>query len=71
MVRCLVPFATAAQQLQLRLPTLREWRLKRKNLEFVKVGHRVCVTQESIDSFITANIVPPSTLSGVARGGTR
>ena len=65
MVRCLVSFAIAAKQLQLRVPTLREWRLKRKNLEFVKVGRRVCVTQESIDRLVIANTIPPLTMSGI------
>ena len=55
----LVSLKRAARQLQVQVPTLRGWRLKRSHLEFVKVGGRVCVTQESIDEFVTANILLP------------
>ncbi len=39
-------------------PTLRDWFLKRKHLDFVKVGRAVCVTEESIERFIAANTIP-------------
>jgi excisionase family DNA binding protein len=61
----LVSVKTAAQQLQLRVSTLRDWRLKRKNLEFVKVGRRVCITQESIDRLVVNNTIPPLTMTGI------
>ncbi|MGA7560972.1 MAG: helix-turn-helix domain-containing protein [Terriglobales bacterium] len=48
----------AAERLGVKVPTLRDWFLKRKNLDFVKVGRAVCVTEESIDRFITANTIP-------------
>jgi hypothetical protein len=43
----------------LQIATLRDWRQKRAHLEFVKVGGRVCVTQESIDEFVAANTLQP------------
>jgi excisionase family DNA binding protein len=64
-VRPIVLVKDAAQQLQLRVSTLRDWRLKRKNLEFVKVGRRVCVTQESIDRLVSDNTIPPLTMTGI------
>jgi len=57
-VRHLVSLNDTAQQLKLQIATLRGWRLKRTHLEFVKVGGRVCATQESIDEFVTANSCP-------------
>lgn len=38
--------------------TLRDWFLKRKNLDFVKVGRAVCVTEDSIERLIQANFIP-------------
>jgi excisionase family DNA binding protein len=57
-MRKLVRLANAAEHLGLRKPTLREWYAKRKNLDFVKVGRAVCVTEESLDRFITENVRP-------------
>lgn len=54
-MRKLVRLANAAEFLGVRTPTLREWYAKRKNLDFVKAGRAVCVTEESIERFITEN----------------
>jgi hypothetical protein len=48
----------AADWLDLKVPTLRAWFLSRKNLDFVKCGRAVCVTEESIERFIEANTIP-------------
>jgi len=48
----------AAYRLGVRVATLRDWFLKRKHLDFVKAGRAVCVTEESIERFITANTIP-------------
>jgi excisionase family DNA binding protein len=54
-MRKLVRLANAAEFLGVRTPTLREWYVKRKHLDFVKAGRAVCVTEESIERFITEN----------------
>lgn len=54
-MRKLVRLANAAEFLGVRTPTLREWYVKRKNLDFVKAGRAVCVTEESIERFIAEN----------------
>jgi excisionase family DNA binding protein len=54
----LIRLAPAAERLGLKVPTLRDWFLKRKHLDFVKVGRGVAVTEESIDRFIAANTIP-------------
>jgi hypothetical protein len=54
-MRKLVRLANAAEFLGVRTPTLREWYAKRKNLDFVKAGRAVCVTEESIERFISEN----------------
>jgi excisionase family DNA binding protein len=61
----LVSLRTAARMLQLQVGTIRDWRLKRKYLTFVKVGRRVCVTQESIDRLVADNTIPPLTKTGI------
>jgi excisionase family DNA binding protein len=48
----------AAERLGIKPSTLRDWFMKRKNLDFVKVGRAVCVTEESIERFIIANTIP-------------
>jgi hypothetical protein len=58
-LRHLLSLMDAAQQLRLQIATLRDWRQKRTHLEFVKVGGRVCVTQESIDEFVAVNTLRP------------
>jgi hypothetical protein len=57
-VRRLIRLSNAADQLDIKPATLRDWFLKRKNLDFVKVGRAVCVTEESIERFIEANTIP-------------
>jgi excisionase family DNA binding protein len=54
-MRKLIRLANAAEFLGVRTPTLREWYVKRKNLDFVKAGRAVCVTEESIERFIAEN----------------
>jgi hypothetical protein len=47
----------AAPKLEAVLPaTLRDWFLKRKHLDFVTAGR--AVAEESIERFITANMIP-------------
>jgi excisionase family DNA binding protein len=57
-MRRLVRLSSAADRLGVKPSTLRDWFLKRKNLDFVKVGRAVCVTEESIERFIAANTIP-------------
>jgi hypothetical protein len=54
-MRKLIRLANAAECLGVRTPTLRDWYWKRKNLDFVKAGRAICVTEESIERFITEN----------------
>ncbi len=54
----------AAECLGVKESTLRDWFLKRKHLDFVKVGRAVCVTEDSIDRFITANTIPAREVNG-------
>jgi excisionase family DNA binding protein len=54
----LVRITLAAEQLGVRPSTLRDWFLKRKNLDFVKVGRAVCVTESSLEQFVAANTIP-------------
>jgi len=55
----LIRLASTAERLGVKVPTLRDWHLKRKHLDLVKVGRAVCVTEESIERFIQANLIPP------------
>lgn len=55
----LIKLKDAAPQLQVTVATLRGWRLRRAHLEFVKVGGRLCVTQESVEQFVLLNMLPP------------
>lgn len=48
----------AADRLGLKLSTLRDWRLKRKYLDFVEIGRAVAVTEESLERLIQANLIP-------------
>lgn len=57
-MRRLLRLNAAAERLGLKVPTLRDWFLKRKHLDYVKVGRAVCVTEESIERFIAANTIP-------------
>jgi excisionase family DNA binding protein len=54
----LVRLDGAAERLGIKKATLRDWFLKRKNLDFVKVGRAVCVTEESIERLIESNFAP-------------
>jgi len=54
----LVRLTPAAERLGIKPATLRDWFLKRKNLDFVKVGRAVCVAEDSIDRYIAANTIP-------------
>ena len=54
----LVRLSNAANRLDVKPSTLRDWFLKRKHLDFVKVGRAVCVTEESIERLIAANTIP-------------
>jgi hypothetical protein len=51
----LVTLRNAAEQLNLSLAALPDWRFQRKHLDFVKVGGTVRVTQSSIDKLIEHN----------------
>ncbi len=62
--RKLIRLNGAAERLDLQPSTLRDWFLKRKNLDFVKAGRAVCVTEESLERFIDANTI----LAREARG---
>ena len=57
-MRRVIRLCSASERLGVKVPTLRDWFLKRKNLDFVKVGRAVCVTEESIERFIAANTIP-------------
>jgi excisionase family DNA binding protein len=53
-----IRLSNAAERLGVKTPTLRDWFLKRKYLDFVKIGRAVCVTEDSIERFIVANTIP-------------
>lgn len=57
-MRRLVRLSNAAERLDVKPSTLRDWFLKRKHLDFVKAGRAVCVTEESIERFIQSNLIP-------------
>jgi len=54
----LVSLKEAAQQLGISIAALRDWRFRRKHLDFVKVGRAVRVAQNSIDKFIERQTLP-------------
>jgi len=54
----LLRLPVAADRLGLKLSTLRDWRLKRKYLDFVEIGRAVAVTEESLERLIQANLIP-------------
>lgn len=60
MVRKVVTLHDASQQLGVSVSTIRDWRLRRKHLDFVKVGRAVRVLQSSIDRLIETQTVPAS-----------
>jgi len=49
----------AAECLGVKPATIRSWILRRENLEIVKVGRLVRITETSIQKFIDANTIPP------------
>jgi excisionase family DNA binding protein len=57
-MRKLIRLSTAAERLGVKTSTLRDWFLKRKHLDFVKAGRAVCVTEDSLERFIDANLIP-------------
>ena len=56
----LVTITEAAQQLGITIAAIRDWRFRRKYLDFVKVGRVVRISQSSIDRFIEAQTIPPT-----------
>jgi excisionase family DNA binding protein len=58
-MRKLIRLSNAAERLGVKPSTLRDWFLKRKYLDFVKAGRAVCVTEDSLERFIDANLIPP------------
>jgi excisionase family DNA binding protein len=54
----LVTLNEAAQQLGVSIAAVRDWRFRRKHLDFVKVGRSVRVLQNSIDNLIERQTVP-------------
>ena len=56
----LVTLNEAAQQLGISIAAGRDWRFRRKHLDFVKVGRAVRVLQNSIDQLIEHQTVPAS-----------
>jgi excisionase family DNA binding protein len=57
-MRKLITLAEAAEQLGVTLAAIRDWRFRRKHLDFVKVGRAVRVLQSSIDNYIDRQTVP-------------
>jgi excisionase family DNA binding protein len=53
----LVRLEEAAQQLNISIAAVRDWRFRRKHLDFVKVGRAVRVLQNSIDKLIERQTV--------------
>ena len=54
----LVTLNEASQQLGITVAAIRDWRFRRKYLDFVKVGRSVRVLQSSIDKLIESQTVP-------------
>jgi excisionase family DNA binding protein len=54
----LVTLKEASQQLGVSLAAIRDWRFRRKHLDFVKIGRAVRVLQSSIDKMIERQTVP-------------
>jgi excisionase family DNA binding protein len=55
----LVTLTEASQQLGVSLAAIRDWRFRRKHLDFVKVGRSVRVLQSSIDRLVESQTMPP------------
>jgi hypothetical protein len=54
----LVTLNEAARQLGISIAAVRDWRFRRKHLDFVKVGRAVRVLQNSIDKMIERQTIP-------------
>ncbi|MCU1300240.1 MAG: hypothetical protein JWQ87_524 [Candidatus Sulfotelmatobacter sp.] len=54
----LVTLDEASQQLGITIAAVRDWRFRRKHLDFVKVGRAVRVLQSSIDNLIESQTMP-------------
>lgn len=54
----LVTLEETAKQLNISIGAVRDWRFRRKYLDFVKVGRVVRVLQSSIDSLIERQTTP-------------
>ena len=54
----LVTLGEASQQLGITVAAVRDWRFRRKHLDFVKVGRAVRVLQSSIDKLIESQTIP-------------
>ena len=54
----LITLNEAAKQLGVSIAAVRDWRFRRKHLDFVKVGRAVRVLQNSIDKLIERQTVP-------------
>jgi len=69
----LLTIGEAARALGMRESTLRDWRIDRKNIAFVKVGDAIRVDAREIERFIAAHTEPPvaKTVATVAQGGVR
>src|SRR5262249_23238974 len=64
----LVTLNHAAEQLGLSLAALRDWRFRRKHLDFVKVGRAIRVLQSSIDLLIESKTTPAEHADVAASG---
>lgn len=54
----LVTLKDASQQLGVSIAAIRDWRFRRKHLDFVKVGRAIRVLQSSIDKMIENQTIP-------------
>jgi hypothetical protein len=57
-MRKLVTLNEASQQLGVSLAAIRDWRFRRKHLDFVKIGRAVRVLQSSINNMIERQTIP-------------
>lgn len=63
----LVKLNEAATQLGISIAALRDWRLRRRHLDFVKVGRAVRIPQKSIDKLIAHQTIKPGLGPGQSR----
>lgn len=72
-MKLLLTIPEAAEALGLSEATLRDWRVDRRNLAFVKVGDSLRVELSEIERFIAANRQPPvaDNVAGAAHGEVR